>query len=178
MAHHAPTGGLGWPDGAWHTGVSTTGRGRSLVGRAPPLHGGGQEFESPRLHQLWDWPIREGDTHSVRGNRRQRLKPGLRASSLDRSRWRPVLFCQFRWGPPPASRWPATKPGTGEQRKQRTGRTLRTEEREVLHQAVPALWRGCGGQFILASLNVGQATKGARWMPWYHGPKKGVARLR
>ena len=27
-------------------------------------------------------------------------------------------------------------------------------------------------------VNVGQATKGARWMPWYHGPKKGVARLR
>src|SRR5581483_8090899 len=25
--------------------------GRSLVGRAPPLHGGGQGFESPRLHQ-------------------------------------------------------------------------------------------------------------------------------
>jgi hypothetical protein len=26
--------------------------GRSSVGRAPPLQGGGQEFESPRLHQL------------------------------------------------------------------------------------------------------------------------------
>src|SRR5215210_6382725 len=25
-------------------------RGRSSVGRAPPLHGGGQGFESPRLH--------------------------------------------------------------------------------------------------------------------------------
>lgn len=27
-------------------------RGRSSVGRAPPLHGGGQEFESPRLHSI------------------------------------------------------------------------------------------------------------------------------
>jgi hypothetical protein len=25
-------------------------RGRSLVGRAPPLHGGGRGFDSPRLH--------------------------------------------------------------------------------------------------------------------------------
>ena len=25
-------------------------RGRSLAGRAPPLHGGGPGFESPRLH--------------------------------------------------------------------------------------------------------------------------------
>ena len=27
-------------------------------------------------------------------------------------------------------------------------------------------------------LNVGQAIKGLRWMPWRQGPKKGVARLR
>ena len=27
-------------------------------------------------------------------------------------------------------------------------------------------------------LNVGQATKGARWMPWRQEPMKGVARLR
>ena len=26
--------------------------------------------------------------------------------------------------------------------------------------------------------DVGQATKGAQWMPWQHGPKKGVVRLR
>ena len=30
-------------------------RGCSLVGRAPPLHGGGQGFESPQLHQLLSW---------------------------------------------------------------------------------------------------------------------------
>ena len=29
--------------------------GRSLVGRAPPLHGGGREFESPRLHHSLAW---------------------------------------------------------------------------------------------------------------------------
>jgi len=27
-------------------------------------------------------------------------------------------------------------------------------------------------------LTKGQATKSARWMPWYQGPKKDVARLR
>ncbi len=27
-------------------------RGCSLAGRAPPLHGGGREFESPQLHQI------------------------------------------------------------------------------------------------------------------------------
>lgn len=26
--------------------------------------------------------------------------------------------------------------------------------------------------------DVGQATKGAQWMPWQYGPKKGVVRLR
>jgi len=31
---------------------------------------------------------------------------------------------------------------------------------------------------LRVGLNVGQATKGARWMPWHHGPKKGVAWLR
>ena len=31
---------------------------------------------------------------------------------------------------------------------------------------------------LCVGLNVGQATKGARRMPWRHGPKKGVARLR
>ena len=30
--------------------VASVSRGRSLVGRAPPLHGGGPGFESPRLH--------------------------------------------------------------------------------------------------------------------------------
>src|SRR5581483_1524710 len=35
-------------------GRPTPPRGRSLVGRAPPLHGGGQGFESPRLH--WEIP--------------------------------------------------------------------------------------------------------------------------
>ena len=35
--------------GIWPAGFANQG-GRSLVGRAPPLHGGGQEFESPRLH--------------------------------------------------------------------------------------------------------------------------------
>ena len=143
------------------------------------MHGGGQEFESPRLHQLQPpRPIQEGDTHSVRGDRRQRLKPGLRASSLDRSRWRPVLFCQFRWGPPSQRRWPAAKPGPGSTARGQPGRTLRTEERKVLHQAVLMLRRGCGGQFILASLNVGQATKGARWMPWCQRPMKDAVRLR
>ena len=27
-------------------------RALSLAGRAPPWHGGGQEFESPRVHQI------------------------------------------------------------------------------------------------------------------------------
>ena len=31
---------------------------------------------------------------------------------------------------------------------------------------------------LRVGLNVGQATKGARGMPWRHGPMKGVARLR
>ena len=68
--------------------------------------------------------------------------------------------------------------GTGKHRKGPTGRTLRTEERKVLHQAVLMLRRECGGQFILASLNVGQATKGARWMPWCQRPMKDAVRLR
>ena len=38
MAHH-------------HKRLTQT-RGRSSVGRAPPLQGGGQEFEPPRLHQI------------------------------------------------------------------------------------------------------------------------------
>ena len=29
-------------------------RGRSSAGRAPALHAGGQEFDPPRLHQLWN----------------------------------------------------------------------------------------------------------------------------
>ena len=31
---------------------------------------------------------------------------------------------------------------------------------------------------LCVDFDVGQATKGARGMPWRHGPKKGVARLR
>jgi len=31
---------------------------------------------------------------------------------------------------------------------------------------------------LRVDFDVGQATKGARRMPWRHGPKKGVARLR
>ena len=31
--------------------------GRSLAGRAPPLHGGGPGFESPRLHRVMPWTL-------------------------------------------------------------------------------------------------------------------------
>ena len=33
----------------------------SLVGRAPPLHGGGQEFDSPQVHTVDDRKIAVGN---------------------------------------------------------------------------------------------------------------------
>src|SRR5581483_901981 len=49
MPHHPPP--TGPPAGeAPGTAVSPVTWGRSSVGRAPPLQGGGQEFEPPRLH--------------------------------------------------------------------------------------------------------------------------------
>ena len=48
-------------------------------------------------------------------------------------------------------------------------------------EAAP-VWGVLGGEALApskeTSLNVGQVSKGLRWMPWGQGPKKGVARLR
>src|SRR3990172_4551383 len=51
--------------------------GRSSVGRAPPLQGGGQEFEPPRLHQPSSLaaigPVAvDCDGHRQQGKRRER----------------------------------------------------------------------------------------------------------
>jgi hypothetical protein len=55
-----PGGGVGRP------GVG----GRSLAGRAPPLHGGGPGFESPRLHPEWDRSTLARNAHPGTGTRR------------------------------------------------------------------------------------------------------------
>ena len=59
-------------------------RGRSLAGRAPPLHGGGPGFESPRLHRradLWASTFYEmnDDPHAVRDAQGERTTTGVTA---------------------------------------------------------------------------------------------------
>ena len=146
MAHHASPA-TNWPfeAGGVYTEYPAIGRGRSLVGRAPPLHGGGQEFESPRLHQHRS--NQKELTDSEQGTSSKRLNASTDRGALLRNRpqWWPVLFCQFRWGPPPICRWPAAKPGHLDDEAfgpGNPGRTLKAEEREVLHQAVLMFRRG------------------------------------
>ena len=150
--------------------------GRSSVGRASPLQGEGQEFESPRLHQ----PLRECPR-----NRRSRAHP--RPPPTNRS----------------ASRTADRAPDPCPARRQATDQRIAGRRVDVLHRAVGGLlgphlynwivfgrneessispssqgndpdrsrprlttWSDAGG---------GQATKGTGWMPWRQEPMKDVA---
>ena len=104
MAHHQPEAHAQstWPR-QQAVAYSKPRRGRSLVGRAPPLHGGGQEFESPRLHQPARATATVASTTEHRrdtGDSRQRQPRPTHASHdgpvQTGLRVRPVLFCRAR----------------------------------------------------------------------------------
>ncbi len=85
---------------------------------------------------------------------------------------RPKIASEHRGLGPAAKPEP---PATGVLPRKDNGRTLGSA------RARSQLQRREGSKepsVLYAGRESGQATKGARWMPWHQGPKKGVARLR
>ena len=141
-------------------------RGRSSAGRAPPLQGGSQEFESPRLHR----PGRR------RWTRRQRLRK-LRGRAIAAT---PLTArsCHRHTDPATAAR-SGLRTASPRVRPNEQWCTFTTEERRHQTRVSPRnLHRYTFGEqrhstaslvpFPMAGLDagLGQATKGTRWMPW------------
>ena len=129
-------------------------RGRSLAGRAPPLHGGGPGFESPRLHRCDT--IRHSVTselvREVRGCGWTSLAIGDRGNAELRDTVRP--------GPARDNGTDAGRDGREWSRRRERGRCSRWRRGRSMEQD-------------------GRSAKmGARWMPWRWRPRKDAATRR
>ena len=173
MAHHL----FGWAP--QQLGGAST-RGRSSIGRAPPLQGGGRGFEPPRLHQS--------------PSRRYLVRVHLVSTPVETHDRR----SQKTQSPAAAARLPGENPGGGASAaalRRRDSRaamphrgTFTTEYCVSLIRFQKYIANRRGMVCPVRShhpqpdrrvcLTEGQVTKGTRWMPWRQEPMKDVARLR
>ena len=147
--------------------------GRSSIGRAPPLQGGGRGFEPPRLHHrphAAGWPTH---TTAISEEPEPRSSGATLSGESPGAGW--CICCGASASRECGTAWPC--PGTftteycvsliflivtlriAEDRHSLSGCATSTADRRVC-------------------LTEGQVTKGTRWMPWRQEPMKDVARLR
>ena len=86
MAHQSPPRAPGYKRRA----ASKLARGRSSVGRAPPLQGGSRGFDPPRLHQPPGWPHSRSDYARARLAHRTQTSDRLYAGTGARGRRRGI----------------------------------------------------------------------------------------
>jgi hypothetical protein len=152
-------------------------RGRSSVGRASPLQGEGQEFESPRLHHPPPTTTRRSRDHPrttktsgppVRALIEPliRVLPTLRQATDQRTAGRRRdLRVEPSGGPtsvgPHLNNWIVF----GRNEESSISPSSQGNDPDRSHPSLTA-WSDAGG---------GQATKGTGWMPWRQEPMKDVA---
>ncbi len=184
MAHHlpprlhsvdwrpsSPVSPAGWE---WLRRLLPKPGGRSSVGRAPPLQGGGRGFEPPRLHQrptpVGARPHRQHRT-PVDGFRAPQQRRDCSEGNLG------VAHLLRRFG---AATLPSGHAASGHLHN-RILREFDDSKSHIANRRGMALSvRVCLPQSgdRRVCLTEGQVTKGTRWMPWRQEPMKDVARLR